>query len=186
MAGHAGLRGIPRPDLPRIAETLREGGYFSVPLIALVLLFAFRLLARRGRCFGPFCSPLASGGGGRRLARARAKRRYGELSEGFRDGGINTIEVAAICAAAEIIIGVTTMTGFGLRVSSIVVDLAGRQLVAGRAAGGRFVAYPRTGYFDDGQLRHPGDAGRGLRSSRWVFRCWPPTCSSSITGCWPT
>lgn len=46
----------------------------------------------------------------------------------FREGGVNSIEVAAICAAAGIIIGMTTMTGLGLRISSIVVDLAGGKL----------------------------------------------------------
>lgn len=126
MAGHAGLRGIPRPDLPRIAQTLREGGYFLVPLIAL---FYF-LLSGYSPERAVFWTILLTVGIVVTVGvwRGQGKETVRRIAEGFRDGGINTIEVAAICAAAGIIIGVTTMTGFGLRVSSIVVDLAGGSL----------------------------------------------------------
>src|SRR5690606_31192915 len=35
LSAVSGLRGLPRPDLPRLGQVLREGGYFLLPLLAL-------------------------------------------------------------------------------------------------------------------------------------------------------
>lgn len=126
MAAVTGLKGLPRPDLPRLAQVLREGGHFLLPLIALfyfllngysperavfwTILFTIALVLVMGWRRGEFKATLR------------------HVVDAFREGGVHTVEVAIICAAAGIIIGVTTMTGLGLRISGIVVDLAGGQL----------------------------------------------------------
>lgn len=126
MAALAGLKGVPRPDLPRIGQTLREGGYFLLPLIALFYFLLAGYSPERAVFWTILLTVAVVSVVG--FWRGRGKETLRQLAEAFRDGGVNTIEVAAICAAAGIIIGVTTMTGFGLRVSSIVVDLAGGSL----------------------------------------------------------
>ncbi len=49
----------------------------------------------------------------------------GRLVRALREGSIGVLGVAATCAAAGIIVGVVTLTGLGLKFSSIVIDLAG-------------------------------------------------------------
>lgn len=126
MSAAAGLKGMPRPDLPRLGKTLREGGYFLLPLIALFYFLLSGYSAERAvfwTILFTVAVVLVVGG-----LRGRLGETWRQVVEAFRDGGINSIEVAAICAAAGIIIGMTTMTGLGLRISSIVVDLAGGKL----------------------------------------------------------
>src|SRR5690606_10406936 len=126
MAAVSGLRGIPRPDLPRLGQVLREGGYFLLPLIVL-FYFLLRGYSPERAVFWTilFTMAIVIVVGWRR---GQLTETLGQLVQALRDGGVNTVEVAIICAAAGIIIGVTTMTGLGLRLSGIVVDLAGGQL----------------------------------------------------------
>src|SRR5690606_2395984 len=119
MAALAGLKGMPRPDLPRIGQTLREGGYFLAPLVALFYFLLSGYSPERAVFWTILLTVVIVSVVG--FWRGQGRETLRQVAEGFRDGGVNTIEVAAICAAAGIIIGVTTMTGFGLRVSSIVV-----------------------------------------------------------------
>ena len=51
-----------------------------------------------------------------------------KLIAALRGGAIGVLSVAATCASAGIIVGVVTLTGLGLKFSSIVVDYAGGSL----------------------------------------------------------
>jgi len=54
---------------------------------------------------------------------------YGSgLVSALKDGSVSVINVAATCAGAGIIVGVVTLTGLGLKFSSIVIDYAGGSL----------------------------------------------------------
>jgi TRAP transporter 4TM/12TM fusion protein len=52
-----------------------------------------------------------------------------DILEAFKEGAIGSTEVAAACAAAGIIIGSITMTGLGLKFSSLIADLSGGNLL---------------------------------------------------------
>ncbi|AEG94504.1 TRAP transporter permease [Ramlibacter tataouinensis] len=62
------------------------------------------------------------GGTGRKLARS-------PLVKALEGGSIGVLNVAATCAGAGIIVGVVTLTGLGLKFSSIVIDYAGGSLL---------------------------------------------------------
>ena len=51
------------------------------------------------------------------------------LVKAMEDGSIGVLNVAATCAGAGIIVGVVTLTGLGLKFSSIVIDYAGGSLL---------------------------------------------------------
>ena len=53
----------------------------------------------------------------------------GKLLEALKKGSTDVLSVAATCAGAGIIIGVVTLTGLGLQFSSIIIDLAGGNLL---------------------------------------------------------
>jgi TRAP transporter 4TM/12TM fusion protein len=63
--------------------------------------------------------------------RAGAFRRIGEwpLVRALEGGSVGVLNVAATCAGAGIIVGVVTLTGLGLKFSSIVIDYAGGSLL---------------------------------------------------------
>jgi TRAP transporter 4TM/12TM fusion protein len=52
-----------------------------------------------------------------------------KLVQALRAGSVGVLGVAATCAGAGIIVGVVTLTGLGLKFSSIVIDLAGGSLL---------------------------------------------------------
>jgi TRAP transporter 4TM/12TM fusion protein len=52
------------------------------------------------------------------------------MVQALRAGSVGVLAVAATCAAAGIIVGVVTLTGLGLKFSSIVIDLAGGSVLA--------------------------------------------------------
>lgn len=52
-----------------------------------------------------------------------------KLIAALRGGSIGVLSVATTCASAGIIVGVTTLTGLGLKFSSIVIDYAGGNLL---------------------------------------------------------
>ncbi len=53
----------------------------------------------------------------------------GKLTKALRGGSIGVLSVASTCAAAGIIVGVVTLTGLGLKFSSIIIEYAGGSLL---------------------------------------------------------
>ncbi len=52
-----------------------------------------------------------------------------KLTSAMADGSVGVLSAATTCAAAGIIVGVVTLTGLGLKFSSIVIDFAGGSLL---------------------------------------------------------
>jgi TRAP-type uncharacterized transport system fused permease subunit len=52
-----------------------------------------------------------------------------KLTAAMADGSVGVLSAATTCAAAGIIVGVVTLTGLGLKFSSIVIDFAGGSLL---------------------------------------------------------
>jgi TRAP transporter 4TM/12TM fusion protein len=52
-----------------------------------------------------------------------------KLIEAFKQGSLTVLNVGAICASAGIIVGIVSLTGLGLKLSSIIIDYAGGSLL---------------------------------------------------------
>ena len=52
-----------------------------------------------------------------------------KLIEALKQGSLTVLNVGAICAAAGIIVGIVSLTGLGLKLSSIIIDYAGGSLL---------------------------------------------------------
>jgi TRAP transporter 4TM/12TM fusion protein len=105
-----------------VTTLLRSGGHYFLPLVAIV---AFLLTG-----FSPVMSVfwatvVAFVVSFRHRASALIPRK---LIAALAAGSTGVLSVAATCAAAGIIVGVVTLTGLGLRFSSIVVGYAGGSL----------------------------------------------------------
>jgi TRAP transporter 4TM/12TM fusion protein len=89
------------------------------PIIAVfwaTLLAAALSFVRRDTALTPFPAP------GKPFHESK-------LVQSLRAGSVGVLGVAATCAGAGIIVGVVTLTGLGLKFSSIVIDLAGGNLL---------------------------------------------------------
>jgi TRAP transporter 4TM/12TM fusion protein len=100
-------------------QLVRRFGYHFVPLIAIVFMLA--------RGFSPFRAVVVATLFAVVLSFVRSETRLGprKVAMALASGANGTLSVVATCATAGIIVGVVTLTGLGLRVSGLVVDMAG-------------------------------------------------------------
>ncbi len=116
---------VPKDELPKLAEVLKDGFYYFTPLVILIVLLVMRFSPSRA-VFWALLSTIA-------LSWLKADTRMGlrEIFEALFSGVQKALEVVAACAVAGIIIGMVTMTGLGLKFSTLIELLAGGSLVAG-------------------------------------------------------
>jgi len=123
-AARQGLRGEPAAARPRLGAVLRGGWPALLPVALLVALLA-----------GPRYSPtLAAAWAIAALVAVSALRRATRptpraLLGALRDGAVGALEVALACACVGILVGMVVLTGIGLKLSTILVGLAGGQLL---------------------------------------------------------
>ena len=106
-------------DLPPVGELTLRFGYHFLPLVAIVALLVTGMTPFRAVFLSTLLAVALSF-----LQRANAlvPRR---LLAALEAGGRGVLPVAATTATAGIIVGVVTLTGLGLKISGIIVDLAG-------------------------------------------------------------
>jgi TRAP transporter 4TM/12TM fusion protein len=118
-----GLKGLEASMLPPVKETLREMGHLLIPLVVLIFLIV------RGQSPGKsvFWSIVLVVV----VSAFRKKTRMGpqKIIRAMYNGALAAIPVAAACAGAGIITGVISVTGVGLRFSSILISFSGGHLL---------------------------------------------------------
>ena len=128
-------------DLPSVWTLTRQSGYQFVPLIAIVVFLVSGMTPFRAVFLATmlaivlsfmqyaldFLGVVGSDPAVRELRRETALR-PSRLVTALETGGRAVLAVAATTATAGIIVGVVTLTGLGLKISSIIVDLAGGNL----------------------------------------------------------
>ena len=135
-----GLEGQPRDKLPRVGQTVKNGLHFIVPVailiyvlvnnyspmmagfVAVVSTVAASMSANAVRWFGGTDRPESAGK--KRTALAFAKDELDSVKTALEKGAKNAIIVSVACAAAGIIVGMVTLTGMGLKFSSLVLELS--------------------------------------------------------------
>jgi TRAP transporter 4TM/12TM fusion protein len=121
-----GLAGVPRAELPRLAQVMRERGHLFIPILIILLGLTAGYSAPLCALVGALaCIPVA-------LLRAstRAGIRWQTVFEALVDGARNTLSVAMACACAGLVIGSVTITGLGINFTQAVIALAQDWLVA--------------------------------------------------------
>jgi TRAP-type uncharacterized transport system fused permease subunit len=110
-------------DLPTLGALTRRGWHYFASLAAIVVLMAQGFTAFRAVLWA---TVLAVGASAVNRGTALGPRR---LASALAAGGRGVLPVAATTATAGIIVGVVTLTGLGLKVSGLIVTLAGNSVV---------------------------------------------------------
>jgi len=118
-----GLKGLKKEDLPVFHKIMMEKGYLLIPIIVLliclmVLMYSPYLSAMAGIVSMIVVSWVS------RATRLGPKRIFDILSKGAR----GSMEIAATCAAAGIIVGILTQTGLGTKFAMIIFNYSGGNL----------------------------------------------------------
>jgi TRAP transporter 4TM/12TM fusion protein len=120
-----GLLGLPRSEIPRFKDVMRERGHLFIPILVVLggLIYGYS---------APLCA-LAATLSCIPVAMLRKSTRKGiswrTVWGALEDGAKNSIAVALACACAGIIIGVITQTGAAINFTAVVLDLAQDMLV---------------------------------------------------------
>ena len=138
-----GLMGQPRENLPRVLQVVKDGLHFIIPVLILIYVLVKNyspMMAGFVAVLSTLAASLAANGirwgMGHAIPHDTAGHTTGEsagrfaLREGnmilkaLESGARNAIMVSVACAAAGIIVGMVTLTGMGLKFSSLVLDLS--------------------------------------------------------------
>ncbi|MDR1785317.1 MAG: TRAP transporter permease [Spirochaetaceae bacterium] len=123
-AGKDNLQGLPREQLPRVRDVLRERGHLLIPIAALLY---FLLFSGATVVFSAVITIVCTIA----VAALRKSTRMSlrDILDALADGARQTVPVAMACACVGIIIGVVSKTGFGLTMANTIITLGGKSLL---------------------------------------------------------
>jgi TRAP transporter 4TM/12TM fusion protein len=114
-----GLEGLPKEKLPPVKEALKRGIHLFFPLIILIILLAI------GRT--PFVASAVSTVLIVVFSWFRKETRMGprKIIQGLEESAQNMMTITSVCACAAVIMGVITLTGLIMKVTSIILVVSG-------------------------------------------------------------
>jgi len=123
-SARAGLCGMKREDIPIFRKIMFEKGYLLVSLIVLaVSLMVFMYSPYRSAMLAIITLIIVS------WIRKETRLGLKSIVETLAKGARGSIEIAATCAAAGIIVGVLTQTGLGMKFAMIIISYSGGSLI---------------------------------------------------------
>ena len=124
-AKRRGLVGVPRSELPKLGDVMRERGHMFLPVLAILTFMYTGFSAPMAALAGvAACFPVA-------LLR-QSTRHYVTLPNIIAacvDGARNALPVAMACACAGVVIAVVTLSGLGIVFTQFVVHLSQNYLL---------------------------------------------------------
>ena len=122
-----GLKGMPRESLPKVSSILRKQGYLTLPLIAIIFMLVKQypptMAALTGIVIGVIVAFAAS------LIKKDNSFTPKDILGAMEAGAKGAVGVACACACAGMIVGVVTLTGFGLKIAEVIVQIAQGRLI---------------------------------------------------------
>lgn len=126
-ADKRGLEAELPENLPQVKQVLKEGWYYGLPIITLIIaLLGFNLSANYSALFS--IGVLLIIGFGKEW-RAHRRLPFREVFEALVKASKTTVSVTIACACAGIVIGIVSMTGIGIKFTSIVFQLSGGNVI---------------------------------------------------------
>lgn len=120
-ASKDGLEGLPKEELPKVSQVLKERGYLLIPLVALVYLLINGRTPINAAFFSIVITVLLTIIV--RVIKKETKGLFIDIINALENGARTALGVAISCAVVGIIIGVATMTGFGLKLAGAILFL---------------------------------------------------------------
>ena len=114
-----GLEGLPKDKLPPVKEAVKRGIHLFFPLLILIILLAM------GRT--PFVASAVSTILIVVFSWMRKDTRMGpqKIMQGLQESAQNMMTITSVCACAAVIMGVITLTGLIMKVTSIILVVSG-------------------------------------------------------------
>jgi len=129
-----GLKGQPKESLPQIMTVVKEGLHFIIPVFILIYV----LISNYSPMMAGFVTVVSTliisfaanlvrwsvGGKEKESFTGFGTAQFKSIIQALENGAKNAIMVSVACAAAGIIVGMVSLTGMGLKFSSLVIELS--------------------------------------------------------------
>jgi len=120
-----GFKPMLKADLPNVRETLKNGLHFFLPVLILIYVLFNNYSPMMAGFVAVISTVLAA------MLRRATRLSLKDILDGLEAGARNAVMVSVACGCAGIIVGCVSLTGLGLKFSSLVVSLsAGSPLLA--------------------------------------------------------
>ena len=128
-----GLRGLPKDQMPKAFQVMKERGHLLIPIVFLLYMLIF---SGKTVIFSAFWTILVT----ILVAELRPVSRMSlkDIGDAFVSGAKSTVSVAIACACVGIIVGVCGLTGFALNVAHAIISI-GQHAIPGSAAASLFL-----------------------------------------------
>lgn len=114
-----GLVGLKQEEIPPLRKTLKEGWHFFIPLLVLIYFLGIeRSSVTRAALWANISIPLIA------MMRKKTRMSLSKILTGLEKGALTAAPVVAILSLGGIVVGMITLTGLGLMMSSILIELS--------------------------------------------------------------
>ncbi|MGM9944658.1 MAG: TRAP transporter permease [Lysinibacillus sp.] len=121
-AGRSNLKGIPKPDLPRVKEVLKEGGHLMLPLIALVWMLGAGIPVANTAFYTILITIAVS------WLKKSTRMGLKDIIAALEDGTRQSLSTIVACGVVGIIIAVVNLTSFGSTLTAAITQVGAGSL----------------------------------------------------------
>ncbi len=119
------LTGVPKEELPKVKDVMKARGHLLLPIIFLLYMLLF---SGKTVIFSAFCTIIATVLVS--MLRKETRMSFKDILDALEEGTRSVVSVAVACAVVGIIIGVVSLTGFGLNMANAIIQLGNTSLLA--------------------------------------------------------
>ena len=123
-ASKNGLLGLPKNQLPRAWDVLRDKGHLIFPIFFLLYMLFFSGTTVLYSAVATIVVTIAVA-----CFKKATRMNFHDICDSFAEGARATVAVAVACACVGIIVGVSSKTGFGLTMANTIISLGQRDLL---------------------------------------------------------
>ncbi|MDD3902918.1 MAG: TRAP transporter permease [Sphaerochaeta sp.] len=118
------LEGIPKDELPKVRDVMMERGHLLIPILFLLYMLLFSGSTVIFSAFWAIVATIVVS-----MVRKSTRMSFKDILDAFNEGTRSVVSVAVACAVVGIIIGVVSLTGFGLNMANAIIQLGQANLL---------------------------------------------------------
>lgn len=121
-AGRENLKGIPKPDLPKVKEVLKVRGHLLMPIVFLIFLLYKGVPIGHTAFYTIVATVIVA------ALKRETRMSLKDIFAALEDGARQSLSVMVACAVVGIIIGVVSLTSFGNVMTASIASLGAGSL----------------------------------------------------------
>ncbi len=122
-ACRVGMKGLPEDEIPKKLDVLKGGWHYVLPVISLIIVLMNGNSAARSAFVGMSVLLVSS------MIKKSTRLSLRDLSDVLITAGKNSVGIIAACACAGMIVGVTSITGLGVKLATMIEYFSGGHLI---------------------------------------------------------